>query len=169
MFRSNVSPTCSQSKKQSNKPARSTASYLLQARFLLGLFFEPEDGGDIFLWEVGWFFQRTTWHIPEDKTLHNHRCENLKFFTESTFVSLHDAITNEIIRVGWWDEWRILTDMKRSVSGIIEAFVWITWRKPRKLSQDNRNPGRDSNRAATESKSRALLLDQPLGSASLHN
>jgi hypothetical protein len=23
-------------------------------------------------------FQRTTWHISEDKTLRNHRCENLK-------------------------------------------------------------------------------------------
>jgi hypothetical protein len=24
-------------------------------------------------------FQRTTWHcIPEDRTLHNHNCENLK-------------------------------------------------------------------------------------------
>jgi hypothetical protein len=27
-------------------------------------------------------FQRTTWHcIPEDRTLHNHRCENLRLYT----------------------------------------------------------------------------------------
>jgi hypothetical protein len=26
--------------------------------------------------------QTTRRHIPEDDTLHNHRCENLKFFTK---------------------------------------------------------------------------------------
>jgi hypothetical protein len=31
--------------------------------------------------ETSDLFQRTTWrYIPEDATLHNHRCENLKFF-----------------------------------------------------------------------------------------
>jgi hypothetical protein len=44
--------------------------------FQLSLFFDPEDGGDMFLRKVG--LQRTTPHyIPEDRTLHNHRCENL--------------------------------------------------------------------------------------------
>jgi hypothetical protein len=32
-----------------------TACYLLHPRFLLGLFFDPEDGGDMFLRNVGCF------------------------------------------------------------------------------------------------------------------
>jgi hypothetical protein len=44
------------------------------------LFFDPEYGGDTNHRNVG-ATQRTTWHhIPEDDTLHNHRCENLKCY-----------------------------------------------------------------------------------------
>jgi hypothetical protein len=87
------------------------------AGFLLSLFFDPEDGGDMFLRNVGWHStdctachlisrwflaqfifstlkikamcssetsvdtQRTTRrYIPEDGTLHNHRCDNLKSY-----------------------------------------------------------------------------------------
>jgi hypothetical protein len=50
------------------------------AGFCIGLFFNPEDGGNIFLRKVGFDFAQTTRrYIPEDRTLHNHRCENLKF------------------------------------------------------------------------------------------
>jgi hypothetical protein len=39
-----------------------------------------EDGGDMFP-EASVATQQTTWrHIPEDDTLHNHRCENLKSY-----------------------------------------------------------------------------------------
>jgi hypothetical protein len=41
--------------------------------FLLDLLFDPEDGGAMFLWNISWL-QWTTWHIPEDTTLHNHHC-----------------------------------------------------------------------------------------------
>jgi hypothetical protein len=48
--------------------------YLLHVGFLLGLFFDPEDVGDMFLQYVA--FRRTTWrYIPDD----NHRCESLKW------------------------------------------------------------------------------------------
>jgi hypothetical protein len=40
--------------------------------FLLGLFFDHEDGGDM--------FRTTRRYIPEDGTLHNHRFENLKSY-----------------------------------------------------------------------------------------
>jgi hypothetical protein len=38
--------------------------------FLHGVFFDPEGAGGMFLRIFG--------YIPEDGTLHNHRCENLK-------------------------------------------------------------------------------------------
>jgi hypothetical protein len=40
-------------------------------------FFNPEDRSDIFLWNVVEFQLTTLCYIPEDRTLHNHRCENL--------------------------------------------------------------------------------------------
>jgi hypothetical protein len=48
----------------------------ISAGFLLVLFFDPEDGG-----EMSVVFQRTARsYIPEDGTLHNHRCENFRFY-----------------------------------------------------------------------------------------
>jgi hypothetical protein len=46
---------------------------LLATRFLLGLSFDSEDGGDMFLRNIGRLSR-------EDSTLHNHRCENLKSY-----------------------------------------------------------------------------------------
>jgi hypothetical protein len=48
-FQRNMSPPSSQSK---NTPSKSSDYYLLHAGFLLGLFFNPEDGGDMFLQNV---------------------------------------------------------------------------------------------------------------------
>jgi hypothetical protein len=47
---------------------------------LLGLFFDPEDGGDMFLRNKDWLSTTKRRYIPEDGTLHNHRCENLKSY-----------------------------------------------------------------------------------------
>jgi hypothetical protein len=43
--------------------------YLLHANFLLCLFFDPEDGGNMFLQNIS-FPRPTRRHIPDDRTLH---------------------------------------------------------------------------------------------------
>jgi hypothetical protein len=51
-----------------------------RAGSLLASLFRLEGEGDIFLRNVSWL-QRTTWHyIPDDRTLHNHCCENISYF-----------------------------------------------------------------------------------------
>jgi hypothetical protein len=60
----------------------------------LTLFSDPEAEGNIFL-RKSLDFQRTAWrYIPEDRTLHNHRCEILGSFMSNvhTFCSLTFAI-----------------------------------------------------------------------------
>jgi hypothetical protein len=41
----------------------------------------PVNGGDMFFRNVNRFEGTTQRYIPEDRTLHNHRCENLKSYT----------------------------------------------------------------------------------------
>jgi hypothetical protein len=56
-------------------PSQATCLF---AGFYWNYFFDPKDGGD-FSSETSDATQQTTRrHIPEDDTLHNHRCENLK-------------------------------------------------------------------------------------------
>jgi hypothetical protein len=65
------------------------------AGFLLGLFFDTEDGGDMFLRNVGWLPADYMVLYPEDSTLHNHRCENLKsckFHIHSENIKLHFCV-----------------------------------------------------------------------------
>jgi hypothetical protein len=71
---------------QGKKPAwSSSACYPLHAGILLGLFFDPEDVCDVLLPETSVELQRTTRrYIPEDRTLHNHRCENIKSYMKIT-------------------------------------------------------------------------------------
>jgi hypothetical protein len=68
-------------------------------------FFEPEDWGDMFLRNVGSTQQTTRRHIPEDDTLHNHRCENLKFYKK--FVNIWWSLPLE--SVIWKAEKRMIT------------------------------------------------------------
>jgi hypothetical protein len=58
----------------------SSAFCLLYASFLLGLLFNPEEGGDIFLHNVRWLPTATRHCITDDRTRHNNRRENLKSY-----------------------------------------------------------------------------------------
>jgi hypothetical protein len=87
-FRKNMSPQSSWSKnKQSRKPAwkeLANKSFCFHAGFLLGLYFEPEMEA-IYSSERSVVLQRPTkLYIPEDKSLHNHRCDNLKSYKEKS-------------------------------------------------------------------------------------
>jgi hypothetical protein len=58
-------------------PVQSIESWqLFHAGFLLGLIFHHVDGGDIFLRNVGLLSMDYTVSYPEERTLHNHCCEN---------------------------------------------------------------------------------------------
>jgi hypothetical protein len=62
-------------------PPPSSGSALLIICFMLVSClanFNHEDGGDIFLWNLGWLSTDYTMYIPEDRTLKNHCCENLR-------------------------------------------------------------------------------------------
>jgi hypothetical protein len=48
--------------------------------FLLSLFFDPEDGNDMFLLNFVWLSMDYMVLHPEDRTLHNHWCENFKSY-----------------------------------------------------------------------------------------
>jgi hypothetical protein len=60
------------------------------SRWQAGLcsFFDPEDGSYMFLRNVGCFQRTKRGVIPQDSTLHNHRCENLKSYILNVVYSL---------------------------------------------------------------------------------
>jgi hypothetical protein len=49
---------------------------------LLGVFFKPEAGGDMFLRNVGWLTLDYTVYIPDNRYLHNHSCQTLKSYKD---------------------------------------------------------------------------------------
>jgi hypothetical protein len=66
------------------RQAHCSACHLLDAGFLVDLFFDLEDGGDI---------QQPTQCVPEDRRLHNHHCESLKSYKLSSFsFILHSQV-----------------------------------------------------------------------------
>jgi hypothetical protein len=60
---------------------------LFHAAFLLGLFFNHEYVCDIFLRNVDWISMNYTAYIPEDRTLQNYHCENLKSYIMNCFFA----------------------------------------------------------------------------------
>jgi hypothetical protein len=67
-----MSPTSSESKKKPNKKQRERVLVVtcFHGGFLSAFFFDPEDGGDMFLRRC---------YIPGDITLPNNRCEKRKY------------------------------------------------------------------------------------------
>jgi hypothetical protein len=47
-------------------------NHYFHAGFLFGSFFNPEDDGDMFLWNAGWLSTNYT-DVSEDRILHNHK------------------------------------------------------------------------------------------------
>jgi hypothetical protein len=79
----------------------------LLARWFAELFFDPEDGGDMFLRKSGTTQRTTRRHIPEEDTLQNHRCENLKSYMvtsclEQETKSIVKKMTN--VCAGWMSD-----------------------------------------------------------------
>jgi hypothetical protein len=76
---------------------------MFHANSLLGFFFGPEDGGDM-LSENSVDIQQTLLrYIPEDRTLHNHRCDNLKSYIStlggiSFLLSIVKPLNSSIVR-----------------------------------------------------------------------
>jgi hypothetical protein len=48
---------------------------------LAWIIFDSENGGDIFFRNVNWLSTNFTAFYPKISSLHNHRCENPKFYT----------------------------------------------------------------------------------------
>jgi hypothetical protein len=67
------------------------------AGFLLGLFFDREDRCDMFLRNI----RTTRRYIPEDSTLHNHRCENLRSFLTFVFLGYLPVVLKLLFCVVW--------------------------------------------------------------------
>jgi hypothetical protein len=65
--------------KPTKKPPWSCSCYMLYTSFLSGLFLVHGDGVDIFLRKFGWLSTNyMVCYIPEDRTIHNHLCDNLE-------------------------------------------------------------------------------------------
>jgi hypothetical protein len=62
---------------------RHSAFYLLHVGFLLELSFDPEDGATYSSETLGDFQRATQRYIPEDRTVHSHRRENLKSYNNN--------------------------------------------------------------------------------------
>jgi hypothetical protein len=54
--------------------------YLLHISSSFVLFFDPEDGGDMFLQNVGCLTKSIRRHSTGDETPHNNCCQSLKYY-----------------------------------------------------------------------------------------
>jgi hypothetical protein len=73
---------------------------LLLAVVLLSLLFSPDDG-EVYPSDLSDFHQTTLYYIPEDSTLHNHCCENLKLKNYSPYVFNYLLQSSDVFVVPW--------------------------------------------------------------------
>jgi hypothetical protein len=67
------------------------------------LLFELKNEGDMFIWNVDWFFRNKWRNITEDRTLHSQRFKRLKTNTISTLDRLHNKL-NSMGERPWKDD-----------------------------------------------------------------
>jgi hypothetical protein len=80
--------------------------------------FHPEDAGDMFLRNVGWL-STGDMKFPEESTLHNRRCENLKSYIKS--CSRQTGHGGRLL--GW-----SIHDRKQKTATLLES-VWHLYEK----------------------------------------
>lgn len=93
VFWSDISLPFSASKSKPCKKHTTQYNSVHHAGVLIGLFFDPEVGNDMFLRNAD-VHQTTLRYIMEDKTLHNNLLENLKSFFRSSVLVLSLSSTD---------------------------------------------------------------------------
>jgi hypothetical protein len=84
--------------------------HLIATCFSLHLFFDIEDGGDMFLRNVGWLSTAYSALYPRDRTLHNHRSENLKSYTDFHKILYWGALQKFLGPIKFRLKWNTTTE-----------------------------------------------------------
>jgi hypothetical protein len=99
--------------------------------YLVRLFFDPEDGGDMFLRKLVDFKRTKRRYNPEHNVFHNHRCENLK-----SYISALPAWTErnrEILGfLSFWLNSMLSTENSKIRATRLSTLVWVTEYRMRK-------------------------------------
>jgi hypothetical protein len=107
--------------------SRGSASYLLYAAFLLDLFFNHEDGGDMFFRNVGWHSADYAALYPGRQNLPNHSSCLLTYFCEC--VICYAPISTML----WWER-------QQNLAGLLGFLDFSIVRYSRDCSKKNSNP-----------------------------
>jgi hypothetical protein len=98
------------------------AAACFHAGFLLGLFLDPEDWGDMFRWNVSYFQRTTRYYIPDDSTLQIPHIYN-SFLDLVSIIWLTVGILMLDLRCSqWWLWWVPLSELHSVTSLKIALF-----------------------------------------------